>query len=94
MSNKNTWKMVIEFPNPEAMLEFWDETVGGLERGDLFEADALDLDGRAPSRTYIARDKDQRPALTSLRTLVNQRDAAAKRGGQIARDKVKKVRDV
>jgi hypothetical protein len=88
-----TYKLVVEFPNPEAALE-WAEIAEDTIAGDVefFEADALDFGGRAESGTFILRRRGDRPEGHSLRALVEAREEAAQAGGEAARRKVRKAR--
>lgn len=91
--SRKTFKAIIEFPDPESMLAWFDEikSAGHLpERAELFETDAMDMNGRAAVGEYIARNKDERPEVMSLRQLVAERDQLA----GAARQKLRRARRV
>lgn len=88
------YRLIIEFRTPEDALEFFDDILAPSmpERADAFEADALDLEGRASLGMYVVKSARERPAEHSLRHLVAKREEAAAKGGEEARNKVKKAR--
>ena len=68
--------LLIEFPTPEAALEWWDlQVAAGLMPDDSepFAADAIDMGGRARPGHYVIRDTGQRREQSSLRRLVEAR---------------------
>jgi hypothetical protein len=75
-------KIVIAFPDRAAALAWFEIAAadGYLPPGtDLYKADALDMGGRADPRTYLVREKGERPRTHAVRNLV---DAGADSDGQ------------
>lgn len=89
--------IAIEFPTPEAALEWWDvQADAGLMPDDTepYEADGLDMGSRARPGEFVIRDISERDEQRSLRRLVAAREEAAVTGGEKARAKVRRVRSV
>lgn len=75
MRSQSKPMIVIEFGTPEELLEWWEELLGCVHLPDgaeLYEADALDMGGRASPHTYVVRSTGDRGEQHAARNVIGR----------------------